>query len=60
MLLYLHLMTIINTSQKVSIGDGKQLSVIGSSNINVANGQLEDVFHVETMPINFLSIYLAC
>ena len=33
-------------SQKVSIGDGKQLSIIGSSNVNVTNGQLEDVFHV--------------
>ena len=46
-------------SQKVSIGDGK-LSVIYSGNINVANGQLEDVFHVENMPINLLSIYRAC
>ena len=47
-------------SQKVSIGDGKQLSVIGSVNINVSNGQLEDVFHVENMPINLISIYRAC
>ena len=47
-------------SQKVSIGDGKQLSVIGSGNVNVTNGQLEDVFHVEHMPINLLSIYHAC
>ena len=60
MLLYLLLMTIVNTSQKFSIGDGKQLSVIGSSNVNVTNGQLEDVFHVERMPINLLSIYRAC
>ena len=59
MLLYLILMTIVNTSQKVSIGDGKQLSVIGSGNVNVTNGQLEDVFHVEHMPINLLSIYRA-
>ena len=47
-------------SQKVSIEDGKQLFVIGSGNINVANGQLEDVFHVENMPINLLPIYCAC
>ena len=46
-------------SQKVSIGDGKQLSVIGSSNVNVTNGQLEDVFHVEHMPINLIFIYRA-
>ena len=53
-------MTIINISHKVSIGDGKQLSITGSGNINVANGQLKDVFHVENMPINLLSIYRAC
>ena len=47
-------------SQKISIGDGKQLPAIGSSNVNVTNGQLEDVFHVEHMPINLLSIYHAC
>ena len=47
-------------SQKVSIGDGKQLSVIGSGNVNVTNGQLEDVFHVEHMPIKLLSIYRPC
>ena len=47
-------------SHKVFIGDGKQLSVIGSGNINVANGQLEDVFHVENMSINLLPIYSAC
>ena len=28
--------------------------------INVANGTLEDVFHVENMPINLLYIYHAC
>lgn len=49
-----------HSSQKVSIGDGKQLSVIGSGNINIANGQLEDVFHVQNMPNNLLSIYRAC
>ena len=47
-------------SQKVSIGNSKQLFVIGSGNINVSNNQLEDVFHVENMPINFISIYCAC
>ena len=45
-------------SQKFSIGDGKQLSVIGSGNVDVTNGQLEEVFHVEHMPINFLFIVL--
>ena len=49
-----------HSSQKFSIDDGKQLSIIGSGNINVANGQLEDVFHVQSMPINLLSIYRAC
>ena len=49
-----------HSSQNVSIGDGKQLSVIEYGNVNVANGQLEDVFHVENMPINFISIYCAC
>ena len=40
-------------SQKVSLkNDGKQLSVIGYGNVNVTNGQLEDVFHVEHMLIN--------
>jgi hypothetical protein len=43
-----------------SLGDGKQLDVIGSSNVQVTNGQLEDVFHVQNMPINLLSIYRAC
>ena len=47
-------------SQKVFVGDGKQLSVIGSGNVNVTNGKLEHVFHVEQMPINLLSIYCAC
>ena len=47
-------------SQKVSIGDCKQLFAIGSSNVNVTNGQLEDVFHVEHIPINLLSIYRSC
>ena len=49
-----------HTSQKVSIGDGKQLSVIGSGNVNVSNGTLESVFHVKDMPINLLSVYRAC
>ena len=47
-------------SHKVFTRDGKQLFVIGFGNINVANGQLEDVFHVVNMPINLLSIYCAC
>jgi len=47
-------------SQKVSIGDGKQLFVVGSGNVNVSNGTLEDVFHVKDMPINLLSVYRAC
>ena len=44
-------------SQKVSIGDGKQLSVIGFGNINVANGQLEYVFHEYSHQLSF---YLSC
>ena len=47
-------------SQKFFISNGKQLSIIGFGNVNVTNGQLEDVFHVERMPINLLSIYCAC
>ena len=49
-----------HTSQKVSIGDGKQLSVIGLGNVIVSNGTLEDVFHVKDMPINLVSVYCAC
>jgi hypothetical protein len=49
-----------HSPQKVSIGDGKQLDVIGSSNVKVTNGQLEDVFHVQNIPINLLYIYHAC
>lgn len=48
------------TSQNVSIGDGKQLLIIGSSNCKVPNGILEDVFHVHGILINFLSISHAC
>lgn len=40
-----------NSSQKVSIGNGKQLGVVSSSNVKVTNSQLEDVFHVQNMPI---------
>ena len=39
--------------QKVSIGDGKQLSVIGSGNVNVTNGQLEEVFMLNTCPLSY-------
>jgi hypothetical protein len=49
-----------NLAQKVSISDGNNISVVGSSNVDVPNGVLEDVFHVEGMPINLLSIYHAC
>jgi hypothetical protein len=49
-----------HSPQKVSIGDGKQLDVIGSGKAQVTNGQLEDFFHVQNMLINFLSIYHAC
>jgi hypothetical protein len=49
-----------HSSHKVSIGDGKQLDVIGSSNVKVTNCQLEDVFHVQNIPINLLYIYHAC
>ena len=45
-----------HTSHKVSIGDGKKLSVVGSGNVHVSNGTLEDVFHVKDMPINLLSV----
>jgi hypothetical protein len=48
-----------HTSLKVSIVGGKQLPVVGSGNIKVPIGTLEDVFHVQYMPINFLSIYHA-
>jgi hypothetical protein len=41
-----------HSSQKVSIGDGKQIDIIGFGNVQVTNGQLEDVFHVQNMPIN--------
>ena len=44
----------------ISYDNRKQLSVIGSGNVNVTNGQLDDVFHVEHMHINLLSIYRAC
>ena len=47
------------TTHKVSISDGKQLSIIGHSNIKVTNGTLEDLFHVQVIPINLLYIY-AC
>ena len=46
-----------HSSQKVSIGDGKRLDVIGFGNVKVTNGQLEYVFHVHNMPIKLLSIY---
>jgi hypothetical protein len=49
-----------HSCQKVSIGDAKQLGVIGYGNMQLTNGQLEDVFHVQNMPINLLSIYRAC
>ena len=49
-----------HSSEKVSIGDGKQLDVIGYGNVKLINGQFEDVFHVRNIPINFLSIYCAC
>jgi hypothetical protein len=41
-------------AQKVSISDGNNISVVGFGNVDVPNGVLEDVFHVEGMPINFL------
>jgi hypothetical protein len=43
-------------SQKVSIGDSKKLDVIGSGNVKVTNGHLEDVFHVQNIPISLLYI----
>jgi hypothetical protein len=45
-----------HVAHKVSISDGKQLSVVGSGNIQVPNGVLEDVFHVEGTPINLLFV----
>jgi len=48
-----------HVSQKVFIGDGKQLSVVGYVNVHVSNGTLEDVFHVKDVPINLLSAYRA-
>jgi len=49
-----------HTYQKVSICDGKQISVVGSGNVNVSNGTLEDVLHVKDMPINLFYVYRAC
>ena len=46
-------------THKVSISNGKQLLVVGSNDVKVPNGTLNDVFHVQGMPINFLSIYRA-
>ena len=35
-----------HTTQKVSIRNGNHVSVLGSGNVDVPNGTLEDVFHV--------------
>ena len=48
------------TQYKVSISDGNDLSILGSCSVNVPNGTLEDVFHVQVSHINFISIYCAC
>ena len=48
-----------NTLQKVSISDGKYLLLVGFGNGKVPNGTLEDVFHVQGIPTNFLFIYFA-
>jgi hypothetical protein len=45
--------------KKVLISVGNNLLVVGSSNVDVPNGVLEDVFNVEGMPsICFLFIVL--
>jgi len=49
-----------HTSQKVSRGDGKKLSIVGSGNVKVSNGTFEDVFHVKDMTINLFCVYRAC
>ena len=48
------------TEHKVSISDGNHILVLGFGNVNVPNGTLEDLFHVQGIPINLLSIYRAC
>jgi len=53
-------MTLISIAHKFSIGDDNFFFVVGSGNIQVPNGILEDIFHVQGMPINFLSIFCAC
>jgi len=47
-------------TQKISIRVGNNVSVIGSGDVDVPNGVLEDVFHVHEMPINLLFVYRAC
>jgi hypothetical protein len=42
--------------QKVSISHGDNISIVGFNNVDVPNGVLEDVFHVEGMPNNFIFI----
>jgi hypothetical protein len=49
-----------NASQNFSIGDGKQLLVVGFGNVKVPNGTLEYFFHVQGMPINLFYSYRAC
>jgi hypothetical protein len=34
--------------------------MVGFGNVDVPNGVLEDVFHVEGMPINLVYVYCSC
>ena len=45
-----------HTQHKVSISDGNHLSLLGYGDVNVPNGTLEHVFHVQRMSINLISI----
>ena len=49
-----------HTTQKVYISDSNHLSVLGYGDVNVPNSTFEDVFHVQGIPINLLSIFHAC
>ena len=49
-----------HTTHKIPISDGSHLSMLRSCSANVPKGTLKDVFHIQGMPIKFLSIYSAC
>ena len=49
-----------HTQRKVSISDGNNISLLGSGTDNVPSGTLKEVFHVQWMPTNLISIYCEC